>query len=500
MTLTWRILLLALLTNLLTVGTVQIVLHFSQREYLARERDGLLKPVLDSLSLLERVYSPNRLSSAHEIRPLLRSAAIREVYDDVIVTSGRPGYGSLIYLNPRGAVHRDPDAFKHQEIQAGMERAALAGGILPVAGGYCYCLRQGTEIAGYIWFVPRQPEGAPTAPVLWSALLAVVVSTLGFGLVLAWAVKRTVSLPLQRLSRSAELVTGGRYDTRLSETESFGELAPLVATFNRMVGKVHGHTALLESEVRDAVEAAKRQERALLLSARLASIGTLAAGVAHEVNNPIGGMQNAVLRLLQKTDLTEQQRSYLLLVQDGLSRIARTARRLLDFSPRQLAAGQFPLRTPVQSALALVEHRLNQQGVVVDVDLAADLPEIRGDSHELQQVLLNLLLNALDALHSRGPGGHIAIRATQIAQHLHVVVADDGPGMAQADLEHVFDPFFSKKDRPDASGLGLFICYSIVQNHGGTICAESAPGCGFTVRIELPGVYDKPCSSDSLPV
>ncbi len=486
MSLTWRILLVSLLLNLLTVGVVQVVVYLSQEAWFRRERNALLEPVLDSLSLLERVYSPARIGSARQVRPLVLSPAIREVYEDAILTSGRPGYESVIDLNPRGAVHRDPDTFPRAEILAGMERAASVGGILPVAGGYCYCVRQGNEVAGYLWFVPRHPESSPTAPLLWAAFAAIIVSTGLFGLLLVWVVRRTVGQPMQALSRAAEQVASGSYEVRLPAAERLGELAPVVATFNRMASQVQGHTALLQSEVRAAVEEAKQKERALVLSARLASIGTLAAGVAHEINNPIGGMQNAVLRLLQSPDLPARQRTYLELVQDGLARIARTARRLLDFSPRQVAAGEFTLRKAVDSALALVEHRIGRQGIELQVNVAEDLPTVRGDAHEIQQVVLNLLLNALDALESRGSGGHIEVRAATHDGRLELVVADDGPGMDSADLGHVFDPFYSKKDRPDASGLGMFICYSIVQNHGGTIAVESARGAGFKVRIELP--------------
>lgn len=490
MSLTWRILLVSLLLNLLTVGVVQVVVYLSQEDWFRRERNALLDKVLDSLSLLESVYAPDRLGSARQVRPLVLSPAIREVYDDVIVTSGRPGYENLIYLNPRGAVHRDPDLFPRDEILAGMERASRMSGLLPAAGGYCYCVRQGTEIAGFLWFVPKHPGPSPTGQMLWAALVAIVVSTGVFGLLLVWVVRRTVGQPLRALSKAAEQVARGSYEVRLPAAERLGELAPVVATFNRMASQVQGHTALLQSEVRAAVEEAKQKERALVLSARLASIGTLAAGVAHEINNPIGGMQNAVLRLLQSAELPARQRTYLELVQDGLARIARTARRLLDFSPRQVAAGLFTLEKAVDSAAALVEHRVQQQGVALQVDVPEDLPMVRGDAHELQQVVLNLLINSLDSLQARGRGGRIDVRAQAHAGRVQMHVTDDGPGMDAAELGHVFDPFYSKKERPDASGLGMFICYSIVQNHGGTIAVESARDAGFQVHIELPAAQD----------
>ena len=100
--------------------------------------------------------------------------------------------------------------------------------------------------------------------------------------------------------------------------------------------------------------------------------------------------------------------------------------------------------------------------------------------------MLNLLLNSLDALASKGRGGHIVVRVAAAGGRVHLHVEDDGPGMDPQDLRRVFDPFFSKKDRPDASGLGMFISYSIVQNHGGEMTVDSRLGAGFHVHITLP--------------
>jgi signal transduction histidine kinase len=311
-----------------------------------------------------------------------------------------------------------------------------------------------------------------------------LASTLLFGVVLFWVTNRAIRRPLAVLGDAAAAVASGRYDVRLPVHARIAELGPLVATFNHMASQVEDHTKTLQQAVADAVEQTKQKERALVVSSRLASIGTLAAGVAHEINNPIGGMQNAVNRLLQSKDLGERPRVYLQLVQDGLQRIARTARRLLDFSPRQTVAGRFEVAAAIEGARALVDHRLQRQRIKLDLDVAPDLPRVHGDAHEIQQVMLNLLLNSLDALEGRG--GRIAIRARSEAGRVCIDVDDDGPGMATEDLGRVFDPFFSKKERPDASGLGMFISYSIVQNHGGEMTVDSRPGEGFHVRIALP--------------
>jgi signal transduction histidine kinase len=484
--LAWRILLLALLLNVLVVGGVQMLAYRLQNEWYRQDVQRQSEHTLGTFGELQRVYSPERVSDAGQVRLLIAAATIRQQYDDVIVSSGRPSFEAQVYLNPRGAVHRDPDSFPMPQILDGMERSREVDGLLPVAGGFCHTLRQGERIAGYLWFLPKHQPALPASLPFWTAVLSITAGTSLFGLLLFWATSRTLGAPLRALGQAATAVASGSYGVRLAPQLGRGELQPVVAAFNHMAAEVENHTATLERAVREAVEQAKQKERALVQSSRLASIGTLAAGVAHEINNPIGGMQNAVNRLLQNPDLQERQRTYLQLVQDGLMRIARTARRLLDFAPRKATTGAFALAAALDGARGLVDHRLQRQGVRLSVQLAEGLPPVRGDAHEIQQVLLNLLLNSLDALEAKGRGGAIEVRGDAVAGRVRIEVVDDGPGMDPADVPRVFDPFFTKKERPDASGLGLFICYSIVQNHGGEITVETEPGRGFRVRLVLP--------------
>jgi signal transduction histidine kinase len=489
--LAWRILLLALLLNVVTVGSVQVAVFLAQRTWIENQNATLQEQVQGSFTELERVYSARALRNAAAdaaiVRRILTASTPREMYEDVIVASGQPPF-ERVYLNPLGAVHRDPDLFPHAVITAGIvEARERDNAMLPVAGGFCYALRYEGALAGYLWFKPKHPPTLPASLPLWTAAVGVAASTLLFGFVLFWVTRRMIRRPLQSIGEAAAAVATGHYDVHVPERQGVPELDPLVATFNRMAAQVKGHTSTLEQAVREAVEATKQKERALVLSSRLASIGTLAAGVAHEINNPIGGMQNAVNRLLQQPDLADKQRVYLQLVQDGLQRVARTARRLLDFSPRQAAAGRFQLGSAIDGARALVEHRVQRAEVQLDVQVEPGLPAMHGDQHEIQQVMLNLLLNALDALEGRGTrGGRISVRAHADAGSVHLHVDDDGPGMDPRLLARVFDPFFSQKDRPDASGLGMFICYSIVQNHGGEITVDSRPGEGFHVHVVLP--------------
>lgn len=486
MSLAFRILLIVLLLNLAVVGGVQVALYWAQRERLRQDQESYLQEFRRFVSILSDVYSPERLTGTDEqVRDLLKARGIRDVFSDLWVTSGRPASDAFVHLNPRGAVHRDPDRFPRRTILAGLERARNERGLIEVADGYCMAIRRANEVVGSLWFLPVSRPAAPALP-FWPTAAAVVLGTALFGLLLYGVVRRTVKAPLQRIGEAAAAVGAGRYDVQVPEPRGMRELSALVQSFNAMARKVGGHTEELEREVARAVADARQREQALVLSSRLAAVGTLAAGIAHEINNPIGGMLNAVNRLLAATDLDERERRYLGLIQDGLQRVARTARKVLDFSPRSIEPRAFTLASAVEAARALVDHRLQRQGVRLTVTLAEALPRLYGDPHEIQQVLLNLFLNSLDALEGAQHAGQIRVLGSAADGRVLVEVIDDGPGMDPADVARAMDPFFSRKERPDASGLGLFICYSIVRNHGGEIAVESEPGKGFRVRLELP--------------
>ncbi len=488
MSLAWRILLVVLLLNLVVVGGLQTALFAVQAEWMRQRQSEILDATV--VPFLLRVYSGERLADTTQVRELVGSPEVRDFFDDIVVTRGRPYYSSVVFLNPRGSVHRDPDQFSMEEVRGGMQRAEGSRGLVRVADGYCRAVWRGDELAGYLYFVPKQLPAA--AFPWWISGATVLFGTVLFGALLYWIVVRTVGRPLHRIGDAASQVGKGSYDVRLPELAGVPELTAVARSFNSMAAKVQGHTRDLERAVEQAVAETEEKQRALVLSSRLAAIGTLAAGIAHEINNPIGGMQNAVNRLLQTEGLTDRQRTYLSLLQDGLARVARTARRVLNFSPRSVEARPFSIRDAVQSAAALAEHRMQQQGARLVVDIPPDLPQVAGDEHELQQVFLNLFLNSLDAFGQSQDGGAGCISVSSCVysgegpSRVRTVIRDDGPGMAKEDLPRVLDPFFTRKDRPDASGLGMFISYSIVQNHGGEMVVDSAVGDGFTVTIDLP--------------
>ena len=231
-------------------------------------------------------------------------------------------------------------------------------------------------------------------------------------------------------------------------------------------------------------------EQAARRGEKLAALGTLAAGLAHELNNPIGIMSSRIeLMLLEAEEhgLPAATREDLGVLHRHAQRVARIASGLLSFA-RQSSGERMPvdLNHVVMETLLLAERQMTKQGIAVHRRLARGLPAVLGDVNTLQQVILNLITNAWDALNS---GGEIVIE-TRVADErgaaVRLVVADTGPGIAPELLPRIFDPFLSTK--PRGTGLGLSITDGIVREHGGTIDVESAPGKGTRFVLTFPAV------------
>jgi two-component system cell cycle sensor histidine kinase/response regulator CckA len=230
-------------------------------------------------------------------------------------------------------------------------------------------------------------------------------------------------------------------------------------------------------------QAARRAEK-------LAALGTLAAGLAHELNNPIGIMSSRIeLMLLEgAAGLPEDVREDLQVLHRHAQRVARITQGLLSFAHRS-AGERVPvdLNHIVREMLLLVERQIAKAGVRLSVDLAPDLPAVLGDADTLQQVVLNLVTNARDALGDRGDI-EIVTRSPEPSV-VELVVADTGPGIAPEDLGRLFDPFFTTK--PNGTGLGLSITHGIVTEHRGTIDVESSPGQGTRFILTFPALVSQ---------
>jgi two-component system NtrC family sensor kinase len=328
-----------------------------------------------------------------------------------------------------------------------------------------------------------------------SVSLTVLLALAGCGV--AILIARRISRPVSELVGGTRRIMAGDWSVQVP-IDSKGEIGELASSFNRMVqevrqsrGKLEEHNRVLEERVRERTEELRQKEHALAQSEKLASLGLLAAGVAHELNNPLTSiMMNANL-------LVEEVGEESALARD-LRRIdadAGRCRRIIDdlraFARlRRLDKVPGDVDTVVDQALSTASPELWRRHVRVDRDVDGELPPVEWDSDRMVQVLTNLLVNAAQAA---GPaGGRIVVRARQDGSWLRLEVQDDGPGIPEEARSRVFDPFFTTK--PDGTGLGLSISHGIVDEHGGRIEVESrtaeeaGPGgrTGTTIRVLVP--------------
>jgi len=242
----------------------------------------------------------------------------------------------------------------------------------------------------------------------------------------------------------------------------------------------------LEERVEEAREQAQAAEKNLVIAQRLAATGKLASGIAHEVNNPLAGMQNAARRLLRDPPASpEKRQEYLELIIDGLSRVQETVKKILRFTPHKVAPQPVAIETVLQRSLALASHRIEREGLEVFVDIPGDAM-VYGDPFELQQVFLNVLINAMDAVGEVDRKGELTIRGACVDGELVITFEDNGCGMTEEQISQAFDLFYTSKEVGEGTGLGLSIAHHVIQNHGGRISLRSVPGVRTTVEIVLP--------------
>jgi two-component system, cell cycle sensor histidine kinase and response regulator CckA len=229
-------------------------------------------------------------------------------------------------------------------------------------------------------------------------------------------------------------------------------------------------------------------QRAARQSEKLAALGTLASGIAHEINNPLGIISSRIEVMLLEAEaepLPQAVVDDLLTVHRHAERVAKIAQGLLSFS-RQSSTGMVSvdLNRVIEDTILLARGQIEKAGVAIEISLAPDLPAARGNPNALSQVVLNLITNARDAMPN---GGRLAIVTSPVGEGggaVELVVGDTGHGMDAETLARIFDPFYTTKST--GTGLGLSIVYGIVHDHGGTITAESAPGQGTRFVVRLP--------------
>jgi hypothetical protein len=262
-------------------------------------------------------------------------------------------------------------------------------------------------------------------------------------------------------------------------------IAPLVTKDGARIGRLI---------IFDDVTEREDLERRLVQADKLSSIGLLAAGVAHEVNTPLAVISTYAQMLAKQVIGDEQKTKLLDKIAKQTFRASEIVNSLLNFSRTSGADFELlDLNRVIRETLSLLEHQLQKHAIQVVTELQEDLPPVRGNAGKLQQVFLNLLLNARDAMSELPPGAprRLTLRTRQGRSAVEVEVADSGPGISRDQLPRIFDPFFTTKGARKGTGLGLSVSYGIVEEHGGVIEADSVPGQGATFRLEFPATDRK---------
>ena len=290
-----------------------------------------------------------------------------------------------------------------------------------------------------------------------------------------------VTQPLRDLRDTAEAVGRGDYSRRV-EVRYDDECGELARVFNQMTHNIKQSRETLET----TVETLKTTQAQLIQSEKLSGIGEFIAGVAHELNNPLTSVMG-FSELLQNAEVKPKEKRYLEMVHKSALRCQKIVQALLGFARRTVPERKAVcLNSLVEAAVEILSYQLRTSNVEAVVDLAPNLPQAMVDPHLIQQVFVNLINNARQAIEAHQPKGVIKITTSTSGGNVRVVLQDNGPGIPLENLSKIFDPFFTTKEVGKGTGLGLSLVYGIIKEHGGTIAPRSRPGEGATFIIELP--------------
>ena len=292
---------------------------------------------------------------------------------------------------------------------------------------------------------------------------------------LSYVVARRISVPVRKLASAAREVAQGNLETKV-EIVSGDELGELAEAFNVMA------TALKERDERLKDYTTKR----IIETERLALIGQLSANVAHELNNPLQGIVTYSHLLLERLPCEDSTTASIRKIVAQADRCREIIRGLLDFSrQRKPDKTVCSLNSVLLDCLSLVENQASFHNITIEKDLQADLPTAVIDPSQIERVIMNMIINASEAMEAGGRL-RIATRHDPRLQQIEVEFSDTGHGIPQEHIDKIFDPFFTTKDVGHGTGLGLAISYGIVREHHGTISVESEVGKGTTFLIRLP--------------
>ena len=297
---------------------------------------------------------------------------------------------------------------------------------------------------------------------IWS-MLGIAILVTGLVAFISQRIGKNITEPIIDLVGFTEQVAEGNLNDQC-EIKTQDEIGDLALAFNQMTRNL-------------------QQSRDKLIQAeRLATAGKMSASFAHEIRNPLSSMRMLSQLLMQKPEMSAEQRQSLQYILEEIERIDNIVKGLMDFArPTTLNLAEQPLVPTLQAVLSLMEANLTHHQIRLVLEFAPDLPDLQFDSDKIKQAFMNVVLNAMEAMPQ---GGTLSVTIFKLEDGISIKVTDTGVGIPEADIEHLFEPFFSRKDK--GTGLGLANVKRILEEHGGTVEIENALDEGATVSMWLP--------------
>lgn len=404
------------------------------------------------------------------LKKLLALGGKSKVFDTFLVDS----QGTLLSHPDVASVLRRESLAEVPVVKAFLQGKALAGTMEYPLGGRELLGAYGRVGFGGLGAVVQIPKAVAylTAKELINTLMAVALAVLCLSALVSLFWSRGVTRPIQKLSDATKVVASGDFNIEV-DIRSHDEIGRLAGSFNQMA-----------SELKRREEALKSAQAALVQSEKMSAFGQLSAGIAHEVKNPLAGILGYAQLALRKVEKESPLAKQLEIIEKETKRCKAIIENLMKFARQEKAEyGPTDLNQVVGDAVAIVDHQLTINRVKIAKALTEGLPSVRGNANQLQQVLMNLMINAQQAM---AEGGTVTLTTQSVPGGVEVRVSDTGPGIPKEIQQKIFEPFFTTKPVGKGTGLGLSVSYGIIKDHGGQVQLESGPGKGATFILSFP--------------
>lgn len=492
--------------------------------------------VMDFISRDKKEFPMDSPLIKKEVQDFVRTYIKEKAFYELFIVDQQ--LNLIASMKPELANRPSPDLLLKKTVQTGELRVEIEK-----SGTFLSTQYKKMVIYSPLWHQGKIIGGIQMEVPIWDLMMnlleskKVILITIAFdALVLiifgSFLLSRILVKPIKDLVRLTQNISEGDFSQEI-EVTSKNEIGQLIGSFNRMIERLKENQESLENYL-ESLESANKQlkqaQEELIRTEKLASIGRFAAGVAHEVGNPLGAILGYT-SILQKERMDhEESKDYLKRIEKEIERINRIVRELLDFArPSKFEIREIEINKVIESTLSLLSYQKNFKNIEAQLDLEPNLPMIKGDESQLSQVFINIILNAIDAMPN---GGVLTIRTgTHLVENLdtgrlqriyprrrksdpmesdyyhmrkadplavlfkkfsegdrlvQIRISDTGIGIKKEDLENIFDPFYTTKAPDKGTGLGLSISLRIVESLGGEIKVESEVGKGTTFEVYFP--------------